>query len=71
MTNINDDGDPDRLISEDEVAKFLNVSKPTLQRMDQRGEGPPRLRLGLRRVNYRCGDVRTYAQNLKPRARPA
>ena len=65
MTNINHiDSDPAQLISESEAAQLLSVSVPTLRRMALRDQGPPRLRLSLRRIAYRVRDVRAFAQNL-------
>ena len=48
--------DLDRLLSEDDAAKFLSLSKDTLRRRFRDGTSPPRVRLG-RRVGYRLSDL--------------
>ena len=48
---------PDFVISEDDAAKTLCLSKSTLRRMVANGEGPKRLKLSARRVGYRNSDL--------------
>ena len=47
----------DRLISETEAASIYGVSRDTLRRRIERGEGPPKIRMSPRRVGYRLRDV--------------
>ena len=47
----------DRLISETEAATMYGVSRDTLRRRIERGEGPPKIRVSPRRVGYRLRDV--------------
>ena len=41
-----------KLLLENEVAERLRISERHLQRLNQLGEGPPRVKLGERRVAY-------------------
>jgi predicted DNA-binding transcriptional regulator AlpA len=47
----------DRLITEVEAASMYGVSRDTLRRRIDRGEGPPKIRMSPRRVGYRLRDV--------------
>ncbi len=40
------------LMTQAEVAKALRISQRQLQRLEQLGDGPPKTRLGDRRVAY-------------------
>jgi predicted DNA-binding transcriptional regulator AlpA len=40
-----------------------NMSRPTLHRLDKKGEGPPKIQLSARRVGRRLGDVRAWLQS--------
>jgi predicted DNA-binding transcriptional regulator AlpA len=57
--------DADRIISEVETANFLGVSSPTLRRMGNRGQGPPRLKISTRRIGYRLHDIRKWMREIK------
>lgn len=46
------------------VAEYLQVSVTTLDRMEQAGIGPRRVRIGGRAVRYRKVDVLAYVQQL-------
>jgi predicted DNA-binding transcriptional regulator AlpA len=61
----------DRLISETETARLLNVSPPTVRRMAERGEGPPRVYPSLRRVAYVLSDVEKFIEQLRASAQSA
>jgi predicted DNA-binding transcriptional regulator AlpA len=50
----------DRLLTEKELAPWLGVSLPTLQRMRSKGGGPRFIKLSLRRVAYRPSDVEAW-----------
>jgi predicted DNA-binding transcriptional regulator AlpA len=47
----------ERLITETEAASLYGVSRDTLRRRTDRGEGPPKIRMSPRRVGYRLRDV--------------
>lgn len=50
----------DRLLTEKDLARWLGVSLPTLQRMRSKGGGPRFVKLSLRRVAYRPSDVELW-----------
>ena len=66
MTDTFDNTAGNRVVSETAAAEFLGVSIDTLRRACMRGEGPPRLRLSLRRVGYRLRDLDAWL-NERPR----
>ena len=47
----------DHVVAESATAEIIGVSKATLRRMVERGEGPRRLKLSARRVGYRMSDL--------------
>ena len=47
----------DPVLTEDETAQLLGVSKDTLRRENKAGRGPPRVRLSLRRIGYRLSAI--------------
>ncbi|MGH7556783.1 MAG: helix-turn-helix transcriptional regulator [Gemmatimonadota bacterium] len=55
----------DTLLTRGDLARILRVSPFTLARWTSRGEGPPWIKLGSRRVVYRSGDVRAWLKNQK------
>jgi predicted DNA-binding transcriptional regulator AlpA len=57
--------DADRIISETETATLIGVSSPTLRRMSDRGQGPPRLKISTRRIGYRYRDVQNWLREVK------
>lgn len=66
MTNNPDDhGAATRVISEAAAADLLGLSAVTLKRMAARGEGPPRLKLSIRRVGYRLRDVESWVAKIE------
>jgi excisionase family DNA binding protein len=52
----------ERLLSEKEVARYLNVSLRTLQRWRAEGTGPPHLMMAGRYPRYRKADVDAWLQ---------
>jgi predicted DNA-binding transcriptional regulator AlpA len=48
------------LLTEKELAKWLGLSLPTLQRMRSAGRGPRFVKLSLRRVGYRPSEVEAW-----------
>jgi predicted DNA-binding transcriptional regulator AlpA len=55
-------GDPalDRLLNEKDLAAWLNISLPTVQRMRSSGSGPRFVQLSSRRVGYQRVDVEAW-----------
>ncbi len=53
-------GSTDRLLTEKDLAGWLGVSLPTLQRMRSKGGGPQFVRLSTRRVGYRRADIEAW-----------
>jgi predicted DNA-binding transcriptional regulator AlpA len=50
----------DRLLTEKDLAAWLGISLPTLQRMRSSGSGPRFVQLSSRRVAYRRVDVEAW-----------
>lgn len=48
------------LIRAAELAKMLTISKPTLWRMEQRGELPPKIRITERVSGWRESDIQKW-----------
>jgi predicted DNA-binding transcriptional regulator AlpA len=53
----------DIVLSTVETLEMLGISRPTLNRLDRAGEGPPKIQLSARRVGRRLGDVRAWLQS--------
>jgi predicted DNA-binding transcriptional regulator AlpA len=49
-----------KLLSRAELARLLGVSLDTLDRMESRGEAPPRLRISPRRWGYPVGGIKRW-----------
>ena len=52
----------DRLINEQEAAKFMNYSVRALQNWRVRGGGPPYIRISSRSIRYRRRDVIAWTE---------
>jgi predicted DNA-binding transcriptional regulator AlpA len=50
----------DPIISEQELAAWLNTSRPTLQRQRSDGSGPEFVQLSARRIGYRKSAVERW-----------
>ena len=50
----------DHVVAESATAEIIGVSKATLRRMVERGEGPRRLKLSTRRIGYRLSDLEAW-----------
>jgi predicted DNA-binding transcriptional regulator AlpA len=50
----------DQLLTTNEVARLLRVSRVTLWQWRRKGLVPPPIRLGLSRLRWRAQDVRDY-----------
>lgn len=48
------------ILTEREAAKALRISRSTLQRMRQRGEGPSFVALSARRIGYLSEEIENY-----------
>lgn len=53
----------DHILNKDEMAALARVSVRTLERWESVGEGPPRVRLGRRRIGYWKSDVLAWLRN--------
>jgi predicted DNA-binding transcriptional regulator AlpA len=54
--------DLDRVLTENEAAEFLGLSKDSLRREFRAGRAPPRVRLSLRRIGYRLSDIHRFLE---------
>lgn len=52
----------DPILSEEELAKWLDTSRPTLQRQRSDGSGPPFVQLSERRIGYRKSAVEQWLE---------
>ena len=52
----------DPILSEEELAKWLETSRPTLQRQRSNGSGPPFVQLSERRIGYRKSAVERWLE---------
>jgi predicted DNA-binding transcriptional regulator AlpA len=50
----------DPIVSEEELAKWLDTSRPTLQRLRSAGSGPPFVQLSERRIGYRKSTIERW-----------
>lgn len=50
----------DPILSEEELARWLDTSRPTLQRQRSDGSGPPFVQLSERRIGYRKSAVENW-----------
>lgn len=50
----------DAVITKPQALVLLGVSRPTLDRMRARGEGPKQVQLSDRRIGYRMRDLRAW-----------
>jgi predicted DNA-binding transcriptional regulator AlpA len=50
----------DPILSEEELAKWLDTSRPTLQRQRSDGSGPPFVQLSDRRIGYRRSAIEKW-----------
>jgi predicted DNA-binding transcriptional regulator AlpA len=53
----------DPILSERELAEWLNESRPTLQRQRSEGSGPPFVQLSKRRIGYRKSAVERWLES--------
>ena len=52
----------DPILSEQQLADWLNASRPTLQRQRSDGTGPPFVQLSKRRIGYRKSAVERWLE---------
>jgi predicted DNA-binding transcriptional regulator AlpA len=52
----------DPILSEEELAKWLDTSRPTLQRQRSDGSGPPFVQLSERRIGYRKSAIEQWLE---------
>jgi predicted DNA-binding transcriptional regulator AlpA len=53
----------DRIRSRKQVAEQLGISTRTLDRLQERGELPPRVKISNRLVGYRASEIERYLQS--------
>jgi len=51
------------VMSPTELAAYLGLSIPTLDRMRSRGEGPPFIKMGKRRILYMWSSVQAWIES--------
>ena len=51
-----------KIIRATELAKKLTISKPTLWRMEQRGELPPKIQISKRISGWRESDIQEWME---------
>ena len=52
---------PDRVVvTKVQACKITSLSEDTLDRLYKRGEGPPRVKLSVRRIGYPMGGIRKW-----------
>jgi predicted DNA-binding transcriptional regulator AlpA len=52
----------DPILSEEDLAKWLDTSRPTLQRQRSDGSGPPFVQLSERRIGYRKSAIEQWLE---------
>ena len=52
----------DPILNEEELAQWLDISRPTLQRQRSDGGGPPFVQLSARRIGYRKSAVEQWLE---------
>lgn len=58
----------DRILDKNQTAAWAGISTRTLDRLEEEGDGPPRVRLGKRRIGYWESDLMAW---LRARTSPA
>jgi hypothetical protein len=54
--------DPEILLTSHDLAKRWSMTVPAVQAMRRRGNGPPFVKLGAKRVRYRLSDIVAFEQ---------
>jgi predicted DNA-binding transcriptional regulator AlpA len=57
---VADDLDEIRVLSRSETIRTVGLSDRTWDRLEERGEGPPKTRISKRRIGYRVCDVKEW-----------
>jgi predicted DNA-binding transcriptional regulator AlpA len=52
----------DQLLNEKQVAAWIGISLPSLQRMRSDGSGPPFVQLSQRRIGYKKSSIEDWLQ---------
>jgi predicted DNA-binding transcriptional regulator AlpA len=58
----------EKVLSNDEAARFLGLSPRTLPGMRRRGDGPPFIKLGTRRLGYLESDLQKWVESQRRRS---
>jgi predicted DNA-binding transcriptional regulator AlpA len=53
----------DQLLNEKQVAAWIGISLPSLQRMRAGGSGPPFVQLSRRRIGYKKSSIEDWLQS--------
>jgi predicted DNA-binding transcriptional regulator AlpA len=62
---------PDRaVVTKAQFCKVTSLSEATIDRLHKRGEGPPRVKLSVRRIGYTMGEIRKWLSARAERAQP-
>ena len=48
---------PERILSAEQAARFIGLSRPTLNRMKRAGKLPPAIQISERRIGWRVRDL--------------
>jgi predicted DNA-binding transcriptional regulator AlpA len=57
---MNDSLDAIRVLNRSETLKIVGLSDRTWDRIEERGEGPPKTRISKGRIGYRVCDIRAW-----------
>lgn len=63
--------DPQRIVRPRELFILVGIKRATIERMERRGEFPPRIRLGERAVGWRYGEIQEWIESRRKDARAA
>lgn len=56
---------PNHIIRPDQLAEKLQISKPTLWRMEKRGELPPKVKISSRACGWMSEDIDAWLESRK------
>jgi predicted DNA-binding transcriptional regulator AlpA len=57
-----------RVLNRSETLKMVGLSDRTWDRLEERGEGPPKTRISKGRIGYRVCDIREWLDRRRERA---
>lgn len=59
---------PVSIIDEPTAARFLGIGHSTLKKLRYDGDGPPYVRLSVRRIGYRLADLHAWTESRSSKA---